>query len=198
MNRESKLCNYVDIYENNKNCVILKVKGDKKKDIVKLGYFDLDDNMFRLTKGDTHICTVFKDDGSSHSWEWGKGGYTLVSDNLSKKGHLIEACIKEDFDIYIGENIDLINESLFITSLEDVAKRKHKVEFMYWDKDDDICTHKDEEFYKYFKTISDGMEHFHSLGYDLEYQGKYRAETGCYVETYQIEKQKKLDDELEM
>lgn len=98
----SKLYNLVDIIENNETCVILKVKENKKLDLIKLGYFDLDEYIFRLTKGKNHTCTVFKTDGKNYNWHWGENGYTLVSDNLSKKGKMIENCIVEDFGININ------------------------------------------------------------------------------------------------
>lgn len=196
---ENKLCYLVDIIENNEKCVLLKVKDNKKLDLIKLGCFDGNEDLLRLTKGKKHTCTIFRKDNTSFSWDWGEGGFTLVSDNTRKKGHLIEECIKEDFDIYIGSKDDKIKESLFITSMNDTLNRKHQIKFMYWNKkDNNICTHKDGEFYKYFRTISDGLEHFESLGYNFEYQDTYQAKTGCYVEMYQMEREKVLDNGMEI
>lgn len=101
---KNKLCYLVDIVENNENCVILQVKDNKRLELIKLGCFDGNEELMRLTKGKNHTCTVFPKSGNPFSWKWGEGGYTLVSDRLSTMGKLIEACITEDFDIYIGED----------------------------------------------------------------------------------------------
>ena len=55
---KNKLCYLVDIIENNENCVILKVKDDKKLELIKLGYFDGNEEMIRLTKGKDHTCKI--------------------------------------------------------------------------------------------------------------------------------------------
>lgn len=57
---KNKLCYLVDIIENNENCVILKVKDNKNLELIKLGYFDGNEEMMRLTKGKDHTCTIFK------------------------------------------------------------------------------------------------------------------------------------------
>ena len=50
----NKLCYMVDIIENNENCVVLEVKDNKKMDLIKLGCFDGDEELIRLTKGKKH------------------------------------------------------------------------------------------------------------------------------------------------
>lgn len=192
--KSKKLCNLVDIIDNNMDCVVLKVKDDAKLDLIKLGYFSGNEDIIRLTKGKNHTCSVFNKDGTNFSWYWGSSGCTLVSDMLSKKGKLIEECITEDFDIYIGDNLDNLKKSLFIKSLDDVNDAQHFIKFMYWDKTNaSICVHKDNTFYKHFQNLKEAQNHFKELGYKLDYNNKYIASTGCIVEEYHIEKKKDLE-----
>ena len=166
-----KLCNLVDIIDNNMECVILKVKDGKRLDLIKLGYFTGDEDIIRLTKGESHTCTVFNKDGKNYSWDWGKGGYTLITDDIIK--------------------------SLFIRSLDDVKEAQHFIEFMYWRKrEDSIIVHKDNEFYKQFKSICDAENHFYKLGYNLYKDGEYIADTGCIVEQYYASKTNEMDCEI--
>lgn len=90
------------LVENNAHCVILEVIGSQL-DLIKLGYFDGDEKYLRLTKGDTITCTVIKNDGSSYSWHWGLGGYTCVSDAMSKRGRIISNCIQKDYGIFCSK-----------------------------------------------------------------------------------------------
>lgn len=50
----------VEVAMNNSECVVLKVKEGHEVDLISLGCFDGDETMFRLTKGETVTCTVFK------------------------------------------------------------------------------------------------------------------------------------------
>lgn len=93
-----KLYDCVELVANNDACVILKVKPEKTMDLICLGCFDGTETLLRLTKGETHTCTVWRGE-KSFSWHWGLGGYTLVSDNTNKKGKMIQKCIENDFHI---------------------------------------------------------------------------------------------------
>jgi len=97
----SKLKDLVKVIEDNDACVILEVLPDQSLELIKLGCFNGDEKLFRLTKGSDHTCTVFREDNSSYSWHWGYSGYTMVTDNMDKKGKLIQQCITGDFDIAI-------------------------------------------------------------------------------------------------
>ena len=96
-----KLAEMVDLLENNNLCVILKVKDNQFANLISLGCFLGNETMFRLTKGDDHTCTIWRDNGKSVSWSWGLHGYTLVSDTLSKCGKQISNTIIKDFKIDI-------------------------------------------------------------------------------------------------
>lgn len=192
-----KLCNLVEIEDNNMECVILKVKDNVKLDLIKLGCFDGDEEYIRLTKGEDHTCTIFKKDGTNFDWHWGRGGYTLVSDKTSKKGKMIEECITEDFDIYIGDKLENIKASLNIKSLDDVKNANHFVKLMYFDKtNDNICVHKDNGYYKHFSSIDDAINHFEKLNFGVYKQHEYVSDNGCIVEEYYIEKIKEKECEM--
>ena len=98
----NKLVDFVKIVENNEECVILEVVG-KPIDLIKLGCFNGDETMFRLTKGNDHTCTVWNSDGKNFSWHWGINGYTLVTDRLDKMGTLIQKCIEQDLNINLRD-----------------------------------------------------------------------------------------------
>ena len=181
-----KLVDLVQIVENNRDCVILEVVGSML-DLIKLGWFDGNEIMFRLTKGEDHTCTVWTKEGKNYSWSWGRSGYTLVSDNMTKRGHLIQECIEQDFEIYIGKNPKLIEQTLHIKSLEDIKHNTHNLKFMYWENSkDQVCCHLDGEFYTYFKGMEKGINHFADKGYDVNFIETYIAQTGCIVKVYHI------------
>ena len=190
---KNKLCYLVDIIENDEDLVLLQVKEGKEMDLIKLGCFDGNEKLIRLTKGANHTCTIFCGDNKKpFSWYWGAHGYTLVSDNVSKMGKLIENCIVDDFDIYIGDNKDKIKESLYIKSLDDSNNNKHEVKVMYFKNDKDVIVHKDNEFYKGFSDVNTAIKHFKDLNYNVDYKNKSVAKTGCIVEEYNIQRNKEL------
>lgn len=191
---KNKLCYLVDIIENNEECVILQVKENKKLDLIKLGCFDGDEELMRLTKGEDHTCTIFRSNDKPFSWYWGKSGYTLVSEKLTAMGKLIEECITEDFDIYIGENKNKVRETMNIMTLDDSSDKSHFIKLMYWKDGNDVSVHKDNTFYKFFKNTIEAKEHFKDLNYDINFRNKYIAGTGCIVEEYDISKNKELED----
>lgn len=182
-----KLCDLVDIVENNIECVLLKVKENAKIDLLILGCFNGDEEYIRLTKGKDHTCTVITKNGEHYDWEWGKSGYTLVSDNVKKKGKLIQDCIVDDFNIYIGDNKQKILDTLYIKSLEDTRENSFYIKVAYFDKEGVKCVHKNNEYYKSFGNMFDLYSHFENLGYKL-YKTNLAVsdKTGCYIEEYLV------------
>ena len=179
-----KLVNYVKIVENNEECVILEVVG-APLDLIRLGCFNGNEKMFRLTKGDNHTCTVWKENGDNYSWWWGCGGHTLVSDQMQKIGNLIQECIEQDFEIYIGSNKRNIQKTLHIRSLEDVRHSCHDIKLMYF-RTNNVCCHIDGEYFKHFNSVEDGITHFQGRGYTTYTNGEEIATTGCTVKHYHI------------
>lgn len=93
-----KLYELVTVEENNENCVVLKVKENMSLELIKIGCFDGNETLFRLTKGYDHTCTVWKGQ-SSFSWHWGQSGHTLVSPEISEMACQISRAIVDDFKI---------------------------------------------------------------------------------------------------
>ncbi len=94
-----KLSDLVEIEHNDETCIILKVKPNKNLDLIKLGYFDGAETMFRVTKGKDHRLTVWDDSGKSYGWGWGASGDTLISDSCSQMQKLIMNTIEKDFGV---------------------------------------------------------------------------------------------------
>lgn len=94
------LKNLVNVFENNANCVILEVKPNSFKELIKLGCFSGNETMIRLTKGKEHTCTIWEGT-SNYSWHWGESGYTMVSHGMNQKRNLIVETITKDFGIRI-------------------------------------------------------------------------------------------------
>ncbi len=194
-NKEKKLCDLVEIEENNIDCIILKVKDNSKLDLIKLGCFEGDETLIRVSKGKDHTFTIFS--GEKHfSWEYGDSGYTLVSKNVDKKRELILDCIEVDFDIYIGENKNLLLKSLDIHSLKDTYNRVNHIKIMYWKgkRNSEVIVHKNGTFFRAFKGINDAISSLESSSYSLNKTGEYLAKTGCIVEEYSMIK-KELNNE---
>lgn len=115
----ARLCDLVEVAENNMECVVLKVKEGVQTELVGLGCFDGDETMFRLTKGGGHTCTVFRGGKRPVSWEWGNSGHTLVCDSLYQCGSMVKSCISDDFGIYMGSDAAKRMATLHVRSLED-------------------------------------------------------------------------------
>lgn len=179
-----RLVDLVKIVENNKECVILEVTGSML-DLIKLGCFDGDETLIRLTKGGNHTCTIWKKDGNYYSWWWGISGCTMVTEKMSKRGRLIEECLTQDFEICMEGDDE---KTLHIKSLDDVKHISHKIEMMYWAKGREVRCRRDGSFYKSFKNVEEAKEHFREYGYSVNLKKSYTASTGCVVEEYFIER----------
>lgn len=192
MSYTKRLCDLVEIEENNEDCVILKIKENTKMDLIKLGYFEGNETMIRVTKGADNTFTIFTNE-SSYSWYHGESGYTLVSDNMNKKRLLILDCIEIDFDIYVGKNLELVRKSLDIHSITDTYNKNYDVKIMYWknEKNSNVVVHKNGEFFRTFNGIEDAKRSLNCYNYELNFKGNYIAKTGCIVEEYSMMKKEK-------
>lgn len=181
-----KLSSLVTISENNENCVILKVKKNQFANLVALGCFDGDENMFRLTKGRDHTCTVWHgEDNKSYSWHWGESGYTLVSDKLSNQGALIQRAISDDLGIYIGSDLAKIRQTLHKRK---PAPKTEKFVAMWWSGNSGRTVHRNGEFWKGFGSEAQFLEYIKSLGGVLYSKSDiyHSPATGCCMQNYMI------------
>lgn len=184
-----KLSSMVTIFENNENCVILKVKKNQSANLIALGCFDGDETMFRLTKGCQHGCTVWHGANNKHyTWEWGERGYTLVSKSISNCGAMIRRAIEDDFGIYIGSDINKIRQTLY--------KRKPKPQeekyvAMWWGNGNtgNECpvVHRRGEFWRSFSSLK-AFEDFIRQNNGTFKKGElyHSANTGCCMTDYHV------------
>ncbi len=193
-NKEKRLCDLVEIEENNRDCVLLKIKENSKLSLIKLGCFEGDEKLIRVTKGRNHTYTIFNET-NKFSWEHGESGYTIVTENTDKKRLLINDCIENDFDIYIGSNKELIEKSLSIHCIEDTYKNENNIEIMYWENEQNerVVVHKNGEFFRAFSSKDKAKEFFKDTGHELYYSDTYVANTGCIVEEYKLVKEQYLN-----
>jgi hypothetical protein len=94
----TKLSELVTVEADNEACVVLKVKEGKAMELITLGCFDGNETLFRVTKGGNHTATIWRGE-KAFSWEWGSGGYTLVSDKVKEEQRVICNCIRNELGI---------------------------------------------------------------------------------------------------
>lgn len=98
----AKLADCVEVISNNKDCVVLKIKENKRMDLIALGYFNGNEEMIRMTKDkNNNSYTIWSNNGKICNWN----NSTLISDNLKKIQKIIAKCIYHDLDIYMGDSI---------------------------------------------------------------------------------------------
>lgn len=109
-----KLIDLIEIEDNNEKCVVLRVLKDSRLELIKLGCFNGNEELIRLTKGPTQTCTLFYKNHTIAQWQWGYGGTTVVDASTREAGKMIERCIMYDLDILIETSS--IHGCLFIQS----------------------------------------------------------------------------------
>lgn len=178
----ARLCDLVEVVENDMECVILKVKDGVQERLIRLGYFDGDETMFRLTKGSDHTCTVFRDGKRPISWEWGDSGHTLVCDSMRKCGQMVKSCISDDFGIYMGKDAVKRMDTLHVRSLEDMKGKEEHYRLMWWEHDDAICIHKNGEYHIWVAGLEQAKEYVSGKIAVEQMSDVYRSsQTGCYI-----------------
>lgn len=189
-NREKKLSDLVEIEENNMDCIVLRIKDNSRMALIKLGCFEGDEQLIRVSKGKDNTFTIFNS-GKNFSWECGENGHTLISDNTKRKESLIRDCICNDFDIYIGGNEELIKSSLSIHCIEDTYNRLNHLKIMYWEgkQNEDVVTHKNGEFFKRFNSVTAAKDYFKNSGQVLTVLGSKISKTGCIVDEFILAKE---------
>lgn len=61
----------------------------------------MDEAFYSITKGDNHIFTITKHDGTTYSFEWGGHGTTLISDSMYVKKQRVLNFLQEEL-VLIG------------------------------------------------------------------------------------------------
>ena len=154
-----KLSSLVRLVSNTEDAVVLEVLPGSTLHLICLGCFEGDETILRLTKGKDITCTVWTNSGKHYSWSWGDSGHTLVSDNMTKKGHMIQQCIEDDFDILVYGNKAAILKDMRQPS----GKKKHTI--ILWENGLGCGCRKDDEFLRYFTSKQAALKHFKELGF---------------------------------
>ncbi len=177
-----RLGGLVELAENNMECVVLKVKEGARMQLICLGCFNGDEEMFRLTKGGSHTCTVFYKDGRTSSWHWGADGYTLVSGQTRRCGELVQGCIEDDFGIYIGDGWKEREDTLHIRTLEDAKGREEHYRLMWWKEYGDICIHRNGCFNRHMDGLENALAWVGEvIAIREETEVCQSPDTGCYI-----------------
>lgn len=175
------LADYVEIIENNMECVVMKVKPNSRLGLIVLGCFNGNEELIRLTKGETQTCTLFYKDGGISSWCCGKKGDAMVSDSTAKCGRMIQLCLEEDFDICIAGSRKDIEMTLHIKRIGDSIGMVMVYELM-WFQEDDICIHKNGCYLKHMDSLEKAKDYVYNR---IEFMDEEQSETetGCRVLT---------------
>lgn len=90
------MANVFELVEDNDSVVVLKVNADDPLTVALNPYVNATYDYISVTKGENHILTIVKKDGSTFSFHWGISGYTLICDELEllrkKVLHTIKLC----------------------------------------------------------------------------------------------------------
>ena len=181
-----KLHELVELISNTTEAVVLKVKPNSSLDLICLGCFSGDETLIRLTKGKTLVCTIWTGRGTNYSWQWGEGGFTLVTENMTKKGHMIQHCIEDYFDILVCGSMASI--------LEDMRRPSDTIthSIALWENAGPGANYcgcrRDDEFYRFFPSLAMATQHFKDLGYKVTYQSKKVNCCNGYTYYYEISK----------
>lgn len=177
-----KLHELYKLIENNDDCVILQLKDGCENELWKVPFFDGNEKDIKISKGGHTTVSIRSMDGKAYSWGWGDNGYTLTSENITKKGHLLKEVLELDYGIYMGGNT---NKRKSTNHISDYGQAEDcKIKLMYWSgQKNNVIIHKDDEFIKAMPTIEDAMEWL-ELRYYLNNMVKSVASTGVHVMEY--------------
>lgn len=197
MHSKKSLKDCVELVENNERCVILEVKPGCEMDLIRLGCFNGNEKMFRLTKGDNHTLTVFTNDAKSYNFGFGNSGYTLISDELRQQKKLIVDCIKLDYAIIVENDSNCkISDSLGMRNPQDIERH---LSLAGWPQ-----SHMNIRVNGQFlanERVENVEKWCKDRGYNMELSPKWGRSpvTNCYINEGRlipIEKERHLDDKL--
>ena len=81
--------------------IILKVNANSSLKVAKYPFVSSDYDYITVTRGRKHLLTVIHKDGTTFSFHWGEGGYTLISDNLSLLKYNVITFIEDNCGIIL-------------------------------------------------------------------------------------------------
>lgn len=84
--------------------VVLKVNADDPLVVAMHPYISSDMAYITVTRGNEHVLTVVKKDGTTFSFTWGESGHTLISKNLETLKKKVISFIENDNHILLEWN----------------------------------------------------------------------------------------------
>ena len=120
------LIDLVDLCTNNKDMVVLKVKDHCSDALKHIGFIG-NEKYISLTKGSQPEITIQYKDNHSEHWMVKEALFKKNPTQKAKQTVAICLCVKFGFNIYSGEDDDLILESLKIKNREDAYSLKREV-----------------------------------------------------------------------
>ena len=164
----------VDLIHNDEDCVILKVKENKKMDLFKTGCMDGNETLIRVTKGENLCYCIQYEDGKCFNFT----GRTLVSDNICNLKELIVNTIVYHFGIPIKDKKN--NNFNYIQKRTDDLKHPHCFKLSGWE-DDSLQIRKDDAWIG-TGTLKDITEYIKSRYKKVgEIQKSRSPQTNCLI-----------------
>lgn len=178
----NKLTKIVDILNNDEDTVILKVKDNKKIDLLTIGCFGGNEDMIVISKhtkfqNEPAFRVVYKD-GTTFSFT----NNTLVSSNIKAMKQIIVQTVVFDFGIPIDDyNVDVLKQFSNIKSLEDDLNASYTFELAGFEKSD-MVLRKNGAFMGHL-TYNEGMEYLaERYKFDSNIHSNSK-QTGCDIYT---------------
>lgn len=100
------MSNVFELVKETAEQVIVKVNAKDLMVIAEHPYVDAQMAYITVTRGDEHIWTVVREDGSTWSWHTGKGGHTCVSENVNRLREELETFLAKEH-VFLGVRTEL-------------------------------------------------------------------------------------------
>lgn len=168
---------------NNEECAVIKIDDGHRLDLIALGCFTGDEEMYRITKGGHHTITEFRTNGTSYSWEFGSKGTTMVSDCMNQKRCKVMDCLELDLGIAMDSKNADIKEAPFRES--DITG-EHTLKVMEMSSNCNCAVRVDDVFFRSVKgSIDNVIELFAIHGWEWTQKNEYQCETGARPYIYE-------------
>lgn len=176
----TKLCDIVEILENNIKSITLKIKDDKKIELISLG-FDPKLEFIYLLKGKNNTMKLVNKDSSVTSFDFGESGYTIISTNMKNQKQLILDCITNDFGIAYDGDSNYLEKTSYIKTQDDKKELDFNIQ-LQWFEEDNIVMHRDNSFFKNFFSLAEAKKYIQDY-YDIYDEKPLRLsnQTGCKI-----------------
>lgn len=187
----NKLSKIVEILNNDEDTVILKVKDNKKIELLSIGYFNGNEDMIIVAKHNyVHEGIAFRiiyKNGHEFSFT----DNTLVSTNITAMKKIIIQTVVFDFGIPIDDyNVDLLKQFNNIKSLEDDLNTSYTFTILGFDKNN-MVLRKNDAFMGHL-SYDNAVKYLEERYKIISNVHSNSKQTGCDIYTIATEKQMKF------